>query len=380
MTIKNNIEFSNLLYNVFYIICLLPFAFPNPFIKTDMQPYAAILGTLIIIKNLNRNTMSKSSILYFCTAFFTFLVSVLVACLDGFSINSLRGLYNYYAVFIIPIATFLLMKKNKFLTLETIYHVIGIWFLVGSIQFFFDRSFMIDFISGGRMKDIHRGVIGLASEPSFYGISCFYFMNLLFILKNSKYIYTILCLIMAFVYAQSGIGIMFIFLFLLSYILDNLKIRKLLGTMLLFVISFAIFIYFLNNYLENTRLYYLVNYLLSEGVLSMVLSDASGTTRFNAIISSLTLFYDNNFFPNGFGTRIGSGYGGFLCELGLFAIPIVFAISFYISNTFNTILGKLSYFLAITFCLFNNTQVGHPTLLLILGINLYKIDNSGKII
>lgn len=34
---------------LFLFFCCIPFLFPNPIVKTNNQPYAAILGTLVLL-------------------------------------------------------------------------------------------------------------------------------------------------------------------------------------------------------------------------------------------------------------------------------------------------------------------------------------------
>ncbi len=64
------------------------------------------------------------------------------------------------------------------------------------------------------------------------------------------------------------------------------------------------------------------------------------------------------------------GYGGFLCELGLFSLPILFSISLAMSKTFKKKGSKILYFIVITILLFNNTQIGNSLLLIVLAMNL----------
>jgi len=79
---------------------------------------------------------------------------------------------------------------------------------------------------------------------------------------------------------------------------------------------------------------------------------------------------DNYFLPLGYTRRIGSGYGGFLCELGFFALPVLWCISLVMSWTFKKRVSRVLYFVVVTILLFNNTQLGNPLLLLVLGVNL----------
>ena len=106
---------------LFISFCLMPFLFPNPIVTTDVQPYAALLGTVVILKYLflNRARLLKRDFysikgnLFQTIAFLTLLVSVVILFVGGITIGGLRAVYNYYAVAIIPCATVLVMKRLR---------------------------------------------------------------------------------------------------------------------------------------------------------------------------------------------------------------------------------------------------------------------------
>ena len=63
-------------------------------------------------------------------------------------------------------------------------------------------------------------------------------------------------------------------------------------------------------------------------------------------------------------------YGGFLCELGLFSLPILVSISAVMAKTFEKKFSRVAYFILVTALLLNNTQIGNPLLLFVLGMNV----------
>ena len=58
-------------------------------------------------------------------------------------------------------------------------------------------------------------------------------------------------------------------------------------------------------------------------------------------------------------------------ELGFFAIPIILMISSAMAKTFRKPRSRIAYFIVVTLLLLNNTQMGNPLLLMVVGINLF---------
>jgi hypothetical protein len=178
-----------------------------------------------------------------------------------------------------------------------------------------------------------------------------------------------LSVIMGVLYAQSAMGIIFIAAFLAVYLVDalNTRVGKYIWTVA--VVGVIAFFIILNTVLVDTRIYELYNKLVSGGS-DGLLSDNSASIRFNAVIRAITNAFDNYLMPMGYGERIGSGYGGFLCELGLFSLPILASISAVIAKTFEKKFSRVAYFILVTALLLNNTQIGNPLLLFVLGMNV----------
>ena len=361
----------NIIDVLFVVFCLMPFILPNPILKTDVQPYAMILGVLVILIDIVCLSFvdRKAGSALFGIAGLTFLAAIVVMVFSGFSMNALRALYNYLAVAVIPYAAFIVIKKTGELPESLIKVLILIWFFVGSVQFFVSRSFMSGLISGSRFSESYRGVLGLASEPSFFGIACFYFLHMTQRFKKHQIVFMALAVLMGVLYAQSAMGIIFIAAFLAVYLVDalNTKVGKYIWTVA--VVGVIAFFILLNTVLVGTRIHELYSKLVDGGA-DGLLSDESASVRFNAVIRAITNAFENFLMPMGFGERIGSGYGGFLCELGLFSLPILAAISGVMAKTFNKKFSRVAYFILVTALLFNNTQIGNPLLLFVLGMNV----------
>lgn len=168
----------SILETVFYFFCMFPFLFPIHLIAaTDLQPYALFVSVVILMIYFHRTVHTKLpyAVIYFGLVFF---VALIVFCVSDFTTFALRSVANYASLFFIPLATFLIIKKAEGENHALIKRFILVWFLVGLVQIFFDRGFLSPIISGARWSASYRGVIGLAFEPSFYGIICYFCLYL----------------------------------------------------------------------------------------------------------------------------------------------------------------------------------------------------------
>lgn len=368
---------KEIFYYLFLVFCFIPFLFPNPIVRTNVQPYAALLGTLIVVFRFNCLFRSPIGRKAGAILGVTLLSSLFVMLIGGVSVEALRGVYNYYALFVIPCAVIIVLEDMDDFPETLCKTMIVLWFIVASIQFFIYRGFATQLISSVRWSYRYRGVVGLASEPSFLGITCFYFLHLIRRFKTHRVLFNIMTLIMGVLYAQSATGIMFIAGYYIVFLLDVINSRKGVYVWAGSIVAAASFLVYLNNKLTGSRLNQMVDAFLNGGV-DNVLSDGSASIRINAIWRALENAAGNMFLPNGFGSRIGSAYGGMLVEIGLFAIPAIILISFGLSVTFNKTISKVVYFIVTTLLLLNNTQIGNPLLLLVIGTNLRYLIQSKR--
>lgn len=360
----------NYLYIIFTCACMLPFVFPNPIVKTDLQPYAALFGTIIIaIDGNNIRGMRDCSIVIAVTVC-TFIAAFYVFCFSEISMTGMRALFNYYSVFVVPYAAMLSFSHFTGMPETVIKRIIIGWFLVSSIQFFIMRSFATSIISGGRYGLQYRGVCGLASEPSFFGIACFYFLHLVKRLHFDRNKYYFLVLLMGTLYAQSTLGILFMAAFWITETLDNPDVIKFVASFIITALVAAVLWFIISHYLQGTRLYDLLSKIIQGNKIS-IYDDESVGNRVNEILNSLRIAFEGGLIPQGFHSRIGSGFGGFLVELGFLAIPEILVITFALSLTPNSVLLRYIYFAVVLLLHFNNTQIGNPILLYTVGYNIY---------
>lgn len=368
---RNNAKMK-LLDVIFIVFCLAPFIIPNPVVTTNIQPYAALFGIFVIFFEvvLRDNSRLMNGKTFFAIGWLTLFVALIVLLFSGLNVSAFRALFNYFSVAIVPMAAYLILNRYEEYPEKIIKVMILVWFFVASVQFFISRKFLTGIIGGVRFSESYRGVVGLASEPSFLGIACFYFMHMAARFKKHKTLFFILLLIMGIVYAQSLMGVMFMGLFLLAWLLEAVNSQRGLAVWLGLVAAVVIFILLLNTVLADSRLAELIETFMQEGV-DGVMDDASAGARYGSFVDALADSFGNYLLPLGYKRRIGSGYGGFLCELGFFALPVLWCISRTMAHTFQKKASRVLYFILVTFLLFNNTQIGNPMLLFVLASNLF---------
>lgn len=360
-------------YYLYLFLCMFPFLFGNPFVETDMQPYALLVAVLISFTHFSKIIGCEKFNLYFYVSFFLFVCSLLVFILSGLTISSFRAFYNYCALFFIPCALIVVFTELDTFPERFFKFCIVVWFGVSLIQFFIDRGFATFLIGTVRGNDINRGVVGLASEPSYLGISCFYFLLISKFFTKKKFLYQFLILIMGTVFAQSTLGIIFIASYWLFYLLDNVRGRMGVSLTIVSFVLVAGFVYLLENRFAGTRMESLLSTFSDEGF-SGIEEDESAMVRYNSILDAISGAFDDFLIPMGFERRIGSAYGGLLCELGFLSLPFLFVASRSVALSFSRKAVRFLFFFVFSVLMFNNTQIGNPVLLLVITANTFFVN------
>ena len=130
---NNKLKITDILFIIF---CLFPFIIPNPIVTTNIQPYAALFGTAVIVRELfiKNKLYIKGKAYFFGVSWLTLLVSLLVLFINDITVNSFRAFFNYYSVAIIPLALYLVLYRVGSFPEKFIKSLIVIWFIVSSIQ------------------------------------------------------------------------------------------------------------------------------------------------------------------------------------------------------------------------------------------------------
>lgn len=374
--ITNTASKTTIFDKVFYFFSLCPFLFPFPFLKTDIQPYALLFSLLYVLFyffTTKTFRIHKVILVFAVSLLFTIVISLISENVS--IINIIRGLSNYLSLFFITFSTYLITKKNGGIDENFVKLIILLWLVTALIQLFVAKNFLGFIVSGGR-TDTSRGVFGLASEPSFFGVQCFYFFFLIKLFKTRTHLYYVIILIMAFLLAQSATGIIFVVLMFGLELLETSFIsRKYRYQSIALLIVLIAILVFIGNYLKDSRIFFLLEKAFEQDVTGIA-EDESVNTRINTIVQPFTESVKNYFMPFGFEERIGSAFAGILHEIGIFAIGIIVAIPMVLSGYFKSRITKLFSFIFIFALFFFNIQLSNPTLAFVLGIGIYYQDKQ----
>lgn len=338
-----------------------------------MQPYALLIALLLFFVFRKSFTHEQVLIGLF------FLSSVFILFISGLSFISMRSFFNYASLFFVSHIVFKVLKTERINFESFLKITIFVWFAVGLLQTIYDKTLLNFLISGSRTTD-NRGVVGLAPEPTFYGI-VFMFLIMFVLLSNvkNKVLYISLSVVGIVFLAKSSMAFLFLFIFLFYYLLTHANFKYILFSIVaIFITPIAV-----SNLLEGSRLAFLLNRLIDDPT-KLVLVDASMNDRFFHVYFSIKGFFSNFMIPNGYSSwngyvssqlpqyldyviiewfsvdgRIMSGYGAAFYELGLFSLLIPLVILKLTYNLFYDDLKKFFlYFLFINTIMFSAIPIG----------------------
>jgi len=357
---------------LFYFFIFFPFLKLVP-LPTDIQPYALLLAIFFFLHfGIIKKSFEKMPF-EIMLLFVTFLFSLYLFLISNRSFTSLRSLANYTSLFFISYSTYYILKAQKGFPNKFLKMSIYIWFTVGFIQTFIYRNFLVSLIGRG-FSDPEliqaRGVVALAPEPTFYGITCVFLLlltNLHFEKAKQKIFFSILILVQLIFFSQSSIIVLLI-------LLINFELIQ----------------------LGNVRMYQIAMQIIDDP--SRLLSDLSMNERFFHLYFPLLGFFQNWLMPHGFDSwsgylsdvlstveyfvfisernRIMSGYGAAFFELGFIAFLIPTSITLSIHRFYRNDFKK---FLLIS--LFLNTimlsaiQLALPVIGFLVGYLCYYGKN-----
>ena len=365
-----NGKLNKIVYFVFYMTLCFPFV-GGRFVNTDTQPWALFLAILLVLgRCLATKSWERNGYIDILTLYFGICVGTgLFSATQGLPTMSLaRSGANYASIVFITIAVYQMLKEQDGLNEKWIKLAIWIWFAVGMIQRFVDRSFAYGLLSLPRTS-ADRGVISLSGEPSFYGYMCIFFLLFAMEFKKHKLVY-MGCLLFQIVFlAMSTITILYLMIFVVFYVLEDLVRRGWLG---LSVACLGVIFLFggylaMRNLQSDNRLLKMLRGLYYDR--SVLLDDPSMNQRMDDIKSALSAFVENIGMPHGYSQyRIMSGYGAALYETGIAAILIIvlFAVLFAEGKHAFTIAASM------TVIMFSAVQLACPILSFYLGYTVYK--------
>ena len=364
---ENRIRFrGNYLYFLYVILftffSLCPFLFP--LMDSDVQPYAFLLSLPLVFVSLFNLAKNRVITIVLLSAVIAILLFIIEPGQFAF-----RLLYGYVSFFFVLVASYYSASKYGVYLEAIIKAIIIIWFFVGLFQLFGGNKRLLAFLVSNARTSSDRGVFGLASEPSFFGVQCFYFLFLVSLFKRHKLLFMGLCAIMSVFMAQSTLGVIFLVVYLLLYAFDTKKVKYIIPCIL--AIS-AIAVYIVLND-SGGRLTYLVGEFFSNNMTSFE-EDQSTSVRLNSIFYSWNSVFENYFLPQGFIDRYGCLIGDTLVVFGFWGIPLVFIILSGLSKSFHHKDIVVVSFVLFAFLFNSNIQISNPSLAFVLGFLLNDQD------
>jgi len=371
-TNNKNRNFIFFIFSCFVLSAFFPYIQILPF-PTDLQPNTMLIGLGLIMLLLNQPSNHKIpvKIVYLIIPI---LVSFLLIISYGITGNSIRSFGAYISVFIISLSTFLVFRQGYEFKLKKLYYIIFIWGAVGAIQFLVNKGFLSFLVSRFAFYDSQgygeRGVSALSNEPSFYGSICF-FLWLFFLLhkdfnnvaKNTKIAVFVALIGQTILFASSSVSL--IYFVILGFVYFIIHVNKILLSVLLLLLFVSKTTGLDENLLGlvevvigKNRIYSILEIVI-ESKEQLIFLDPSINERFFNIYISVLGSIESFLIPNGFDsfagykqdlmnselsslywwttekhTRIQSGYGAILYELGVFGVMIPAVFNYFLYHYF----------------------------------------------
>jgi hypothetical protein len=365
---------------IFLIFCFFPYlSFLG--LNTTTQPNALAFSVFPIF-------FIKSGVLPREVFIFGFVLifSTFVLLLSDLNFLSFRDWANYLSLFFITFGVYKFLRYINGLPYKFFYSVVCIWLLVGAVQTFLYPRFLAFLVHQMRGVATGRGVTGLSTEPTYYGLMLGLFF-VVYLINNwherSKFL-GFLILVQIFFLAKSSTTIVVFITALGVFVLVLLmKLNwKVIFTVSALFLAGSIFTYLTIDLYRESRIYKISEIVLDrpERILAV---DLSISERVNHVIFPVIGLVEGGGVPRGFGkfnnyllskienkkykilfahplsrgsNRILSGHGKGYFELGgvglLISVGIFSAFKFRFSNPqflFGFILYFLLLFMALPF-------------------------------
>ncbi|WP_291246242.1 hypothetical protein [Fournierella sp.] len=371
-----------------YLFCFMPFLYFLP-IPSDTQPYAFIMACVLCLV-LGKVKVPKT-LFNMMWAYVLIVAGAVVTLLLAHPSEKflvLRKVFNYISLFLVTTAVYnsLIISGGVNEKWEKI--LISIWFAVGAIQTYIYPSFMLRFVSNARTGGA-RGVVGLASEPSFYGYMMIFFLMAVSQFKRHKRIFQVMCIAQIILFAKSAVSLAYLAILIVCVVLkEGVQLYKKKPERIIaigiFTIAFGFAAsIFWNDFMDafgSTRMVTIWQDLISNigeihSLQQLYQLDYSVATRVNAIVTSLREFLTYGGLPHGFvyedfSFRVESGYGTLLYELGILGVLFIWMISKVLYKGFNR---NVPMFVCISAMMFSSVQFGSPMLSFLLGYGMYNM-------
>lgn len=324
---------------------------------TDSQPNALLIA-LILFPFCCKWKMNRD----LAWLFLLMIIGLLVIFISPVNFNSIRSFMNYFTLFFVAYVTFFALQRIGGIPYKLFKAVIYVWFIVGTIQLLIYPDFMSFLTPRGDSAltmQSGRGIVCLAPEPTFYGLTCLIFGIIAYLnfkdRPGIKKIYALIA-IQLFIYSRSSLVIFLlmatlgVYLLLVVFSKKEYFLKVLAGSIVLGMIAIGL----INHYSESisSNRFGMLLLILLENPESFIVLDASVNERFIHLFFPLYGFIEHFGLPHGYGmfpdfmercmnaedfqhlisdyvleqespTRIMSGLGSLFYELGFFGFLLI---------------------------------------------------------
>ena len=330
------------------------------------------------------------------------VASVLIAAAQFFAFSALRGVGAYATPFFVAAATYAVLRARPRLVDNFIKYVPYVWLAVALIQATLDQEFMKALLPNMSL-DPDRGVTGLATEPSFYGMFCVFLLVLNYLRNPRDKLVALVLLFQILFLAKSTVAVFSMLIIFLYFGLVNLSIKQIALCAVVIVGGYYAIV---TLFPDDWRLVTLTSALLQDPSL-LLLTDTSVNSRFGHFLFSTAGFFQDGLMPHGYGSfthyvretlavrypeyvwlgsldddlKIMSGYGAALFELGF--VGLLYLVSFTLAS-YKYFRGDIKTFLVLTAfvhtIMFAAVQMSLPLLGFLIGyLSFYGHANRKKL-
>lgn len=385
IAIQKEKKIETVLEILLYVSCLFPFTMwiPAWYTGTDSQPYAFVISICILLYYgivKEENKMPKALWFLGICVLFLGAYAICDVCEHGLLLIAKRYV-TFASLETIPLAFFYICRSRGKVNEILIKMAIWIWLIVGVVQMWIIPDFASTFVMR-QTTDLTRGVVSLATEPSAYGYICLFLLLFAWNFKKRRMFYMGLVLLQILGLAQSTVTLMYIGVYLIGYVLNDIWVKKQHALIKYIAILFAgagLFTFAYMKRLLPYRMYQIITMLL-HGDWNGLFKDGSIIKRLEGISCAVLRFVNNLGLPQGFGgERYFSGNGILLVEGGFVSLIILCMIGLIIWNAYPKIY-RLMFAFGFLLVMFSAIPYSCPIIGMYLGLCVYQGKNTDILI
>lgn len=398
MSLTITLIYLLIVFSMFPYIEILP-------LGTDSQPNALLIS-LILFPFCCKWKMNRDLV----WLFLLMTIGVLVIFISPGNFNSIRSFMNYFTLFFVSYVTFHALQRIGGIPYKLFKWIIYIWFFIGTVQLLIYPDFMSFLTPRGdsalTMKS-GRGIVCLAPEPTFYGLTCLIFGIIAYLnfkdKPDIKRIYTLIA-VQLFLYSRSSLVIFLLiatgglYVLLVIFSKKTYFLKVLAGSIVLGITGAAL----INQYSDSisSNRFGLLLLILLENPESFLILDASVNERFIHVFFPLYGFVADFGLPHGYGmfpdfmekcmndqgfqhlisdyvqnreapTRIMSGLGSLFYELGFFGFLLIAVLTDVVIQIVNNNKQRIIIIFVLTAILLNAIPFSNAMIPFLIGNMIY---------